>query len=133
MTAGHDRHEPGRRRTLACPSRRTFERRLRAGRGEKPGVDTRRVARWPNVRYSYLSDTAGHACHTEAAHHGVVCRTGAPRRMDKLRYLADHSPRRYTRDPAMTDNLTTWLMQIGLGGHAAKVASQGIDWDVLAD
>jgi predicted ATPase/class 3 adenylate cyclase len=53
--------------------------------------------------------------------------------MDKLRYLADHSPGRYTRDPAMTDNLTTWLMQIGLGGHAAKFASQGIDWDVLGD
>src|SRR3954471_22992300 len=33
----------------------------------------------------------------------------------------------------MTDDLTTWLMQIGLGGHAAKFASQGIDWDVLCD
>src|ERR1700719_2816036 len=40
---------------------------------------------------------------------------------------------RYTRDPAMTDDLTTWLVQIGLGGHAANFASQGIDWDVLGD
>lgn len=53
--------------------------------------------------------------------------------MDKLRYLADHSSGRYTRDPAMTDDLTKWLVQIGLGGHAAKFALQGIDWDVLGD
>jgi hypothetical protein len=33
----------------------------------------------------------------------------------------------------MTDDLTTWLVQIGLGGHATKFASQGIDWDVLGD
>jgi class 3 adenylate cyclase/tetratricopeptide (TPR) repeat protein len=33
----------------------------------------------------------------------------------------------------MTDDLTIWLVQIGLGGHAAKFASQGIDWDVLGD
>ena len=40
--------------------------------------------------------------------------------MDKLRYVADHSSGRYTRDPAMTDDLTKWLVQIGLGEHAAK-------------
>ncbi|MGF6754242.1 AAA family ATPase [Paraburkholderia sp. GAS42] len=33
----------------------------------------------------------------------------------------------------MTDDLTTWLVQIGLGEHAAKFASEGIDWDVLGD
>ncbi|ADG20296.1 adenylate/guanylate cyclase [Paraburkholderia atlantica] len=33
----------------------------------------------------------------------------------------------------MTDDLTTWLAQIGLGAHTAKFASQGIDWDVLGD
>ncbi|MBC8746968.1 MULTISPECIES: AAA family ATPase [Paraburkholderia] len=33
----------------------------------------------------------------------------------------------------MTDDMTTWLVQIGLGGHAAKFASEGIDWDVLGD
>jgi class 3 adenylate cyclase/tetratricopeptide (TPR) repeat protein len=33
----------------------------------------------------------------------------------------------------MTDDLTTWLVQIGLGEHAPKFASQGIDWDVLGD
>lgn len=33
----------------------------------------------------------------------------------------------------MTDDLTTWLLQIGLGGHAAKFAAQGIDWDVLGE
>ncbi|MCC8400906.1 AAA family ATPase [Paraburkholderia sp. MMS20-SJTN17] len=32
-----------------------------------------------------------------------------------------------------TDDLATWLGQIGLGRHAAKFASQGIDWDVLGD
>jgi len=53
--------------------------------------------------------------------------------MDKLRYVADHSSGRYTRDPAMTDDLTKWLVQIGLGEHAAKFALQGIDWDVLGD
>jgi predicted ATPase/class 3 adenylate cyclase len=53
--------------------------------------------------------------------------------MDKLHYPAVHSPERYTRDPAMTDDLTTWLGQIGLGRHVAKFASQGIDWDVLGD
>jgi len=37
------------------------------------------------------------------------------------------------RDAAMTDDLTTWLAQIGLGAHAAKFTSQGIDWDVLGD
>src|SRR5579863_5556901 len=53
--------------------------------------------------------------------------------MDKSRYPADHDPGRYTGSPAMTDDLTTWLVQIGLGEHAAKFASQGIDWDVLSD
>ena len=33
----------------------------------------------------------------------------------------------------MTDDLATWLAQIGLGAHAAKFISQGIDWDVLGD
>ncbi|MEX3634105.1 adenylate/guanylate cyclase domain-containing protein [Paraburkholderia sp. BR14320] len=33
----------------------------------------------------------------------------------------------------MTDDLTTWLAQIGLGAHTAKFTSQGIDWDVLSD
>ncbi|TCG03830.1 guanylate cyclase [Paraburkholderia steynii] len=33
----------------------------------------------------------------------------------------------------MTDDLTTWLAQIGLGAHAAKFTLQGIDWDVLGD
>ncbi|TDN58980.1 adenylate/guanylate cyclase domain-containing protein [Paraburkholderia sp. BL10I2N1] len=33
----------------------------------------------------------------------------------------------------MSDDLTTWLVQIGLGEHAAKFALQGIDWDVLGD
>jgi class 3 adenylate cyclase len=33
----------------------------------------------------------------------------------------------------MTDDLATWLAQIGLGAHAARFISQGIDWDVLAD
>jgi class 3 adenylate cyclase/tetratricopeptide (TPR) repeat protein len=33
----------------------------------------------------------------------------------------------------MTDDLTTWLVHIGLGEHAAKFASEGIDWDVLSD
>ncbi|BDC42607.1 hypothetical protein PTKU15_59040 [Paraburkholderia terrae] len=39
----------------------------------------------------------------------------------------------YFRDAAMTDDLTTWLAQIGLGAHAAKFTLQGIDWDVLGD
>jgi class 3 adenylate cyclase len=33
----------------------------------------------------------------------------------------------------MADNLTRWLVQVGLGGYAATFASQGIDWDVLGD
>jgi class 3 adenylate cyclase/tetratricopeptide (TPR) repeat protein len=33
----------------------------------------------------------------------------------------------------MTDDMTRWLVQVGLGGHAATFASQGIDWDVLGD
>ncbi|MFP3566150.1 AAA family ATPase [Paraburkholderia sp. SIMBA_030] len=33
----------------------------------------------------------------------------------------------------MADDLTRWLVQVGLGGHAATFASQGIDWDVLGD
>ncbi|WP_031361437.1 adenylate/guanylate cyclase domain-containing protein [Caballeronia sordidicola] len=33
----------------------------------------------------------------------------------------------------MADDLTKWLVQVGLGGHAATFASQGIDWDVLGD
>ncbi|WP_028214874.1 adenylate/guanylate cyclase domain-containing protein [Paraburkholderia mimosarum] len=33
----------------------------------------------------------------------------------------------------MTDDLTTWLAQIGLGAHAANFTSQGIDWDVLGE
>jgi class 3 adenylate cyclase/tetratricopeptide (TPR) repeat protein len=33
----------------------------------------------------------------------------------------------------MTDDLATWLAQIGLGAYAAKFTSQGIDWDVLGD
>jgi len=33
----------------------------------------------------------------------------------------------------MTDDLATWLTRIGLGAHAAKFISQGIDWDVLGD
>lgn len=33
----------------------------------------------------------------------------------------------------MTDDLTIWLAQIGLGVYAAKFTSQGIDWDVLSD
>ncbi|MGF6483738.1 SAM domain-containing protein [Paraburkholderia sp. JPY419] len=33
----------------------------------------------------------------------------------------------------MSDDLTTWLAQIGLGAHAANFTSQGIDWDVLGD
>lgn len=32
---------------------------------------------------------------------------------------------------AMTDELTRWLEQIGLGEHAAAFVSQGIDWDIL--
>ncbi len=33
----------------------------------------------------------------------------------------------------MADDLMRWLVQVGLGGHAATFASQGIDWDVLGD
>ncbi|SAK68205.1 adenylate/guanylate cyclase [Caballeronia calidae] len=33
----------------------------------------------------------------------------------------------------MTDDLATWLAQIGLGAHASKFVAQRIDWDVLAD
>ncbi|MEI6002526.1 AAA family ATPase [Paraburkholderia bengalensis] len=33
----------------------------------------------------------------------------------------------------MTHNLRTWLVQSGLGEHAAAFESQGIDWDVLGD
>ncbi|HTJ91804.1 MAG TPA: AAA family ATPase [Pararobbsia sp.] len=33
----------------------------------------------------------------------------------------------------MTDDLATWLAHIGLGKHAARFASEGIDWDVLGD
>ena len=33
----------------------------------------------------------------------------------------------------MTDDLTAWLTQIGLGGCAARFASEGIGWDVLGD
>ncbi|BCG05224.1 hypothetical protein PPGU19_097920 (plasmid) [Paraburkholderia sp. PGU19] len=33
----------------------------------------------------------------------------------------------------MTHDLRTWLVQSGLGKHAAAFESQGIDWDVLAD
>ncbi|MFL9936903.1 adenylate/guanylate cyclase domain-containing protein [Paraburkholderia sp. RL18-103-BIB-C] len=33
----------------------------------------------------------------------------------------------------MTDDLTRWLVQVGLGEHATTFASQGIDWDVLGD
>src|SRR6185437_5862181 len=33
----------------------------------------------------------------------------------------------------MTDDLTAWLMHIGLGGCAARFASEGIGWDVLGD
>jgi class 3 adenylate cyclase/tetratricopeptide (TPR) repeat protein len=33
----------------------------------------------------------------------------------------------------MSDDLTTWLVRIGLGRHAANFASQGIEWDVIAD
>ncbi|MFL9962886.1 AAA family ATPase [Paraburkholderia sediminicola] len=33
----------------------------------------------------------------------------------------------------MTDDLTRWLVHIGLGEYAAKFASEGIDWDVLGD
>ncbi|MFL9966517.1 SAM domain-containing protein [Paraburkholderia sediminicola] len=33
----------------------------------------------------------------------------------------------------MADDLTRWLVQVGLGGHAATFASQGIDWDVLGE
>jgi class 3 adenylate cyclase/tetratricopeptide (TPR) repeat protein len=38
------------------------------------------------------------------------------------------------RDGGATDaDLTRWLDEIGLGGHAARFVAQGIDWDVLAD
>jgi class 3 adenylate cyclase/tetratricopeptide (TPR) repeat protein len=33
----------------------------------------------------------------------------------------------------MPHDLTKWLVQVGLGEHAATFASQGIDWDVLGD
>jgi predicted ATPase/class 3 adenylate cyclase len=33
----------------------------------------------------------------------------------------------------MAGDLTTWLSQIGLGGHAEAFLAQGIDWDVIGD
>src|SRR6516164_10941609 len=37
------------------------------------------------------------------------------------------------RGSGMPHDLRAWLVQSGLGGHAAAFASQGIDWDVLGD
>jgi class 3 adenylate cyclase/tetratricopeptide (TPR) repeat protein len=33
----------------------------------------------------------------------------------------------------MPDDLTKWLVQVGLGKHTATFASQGIDWDMLGE
>jgi class 3 adenylate cyclase/tetratricopeptide (TPR) repeat protein len=33
----------------------------------------------------------------------------------------------------MAGDLTKWLEEVGLGGHAATFAAQGIDWDVFGD